>query len=401
MKKRIRIVLPILLVLIGIGVYFYFSENHENPNRIICSGNIEVTEARLSFKIPGRLRERLVDEGEEVNIGQLLAALDDTDQRLAVAQAEANLGYARAVLDELEAGSRSEDIQQAEARVEQAQSVLLELERGSRSQEIADAKAEVKRAAASLEGTKSQMELAKSDHDRYRQLHEDGVISVREYDVYRKKYETALSANEEARARLRSAKEKLSLRKEGPRPEQIEQARAALRQAKAAYDLIKAGPRVETIRQARAKVEVASEALRQAEQQAAYTKLHTPFDGVILSKAAEPGEYLNVGSPVVTVGNLDRVFLRAYINETDLGRIKLGQEVDVFTDTYPEKVFKGRISFISSQAEFTPKSVQTSEERVKLMYRIKIDLSNPDRALKPGMPADAVIETGNQAHDTK
>lgn len=399
MKKRIRIAIPILLVLIGIGIYFYFSENHEDPNRLIVSGNIEVTDARLSFKIPGRLVERLVEEGEEVKKGQLIARLDDTDQKLAVAQAQANIGYAKAVLAELEAGSRFEDIQRAKAQVEQAESVLLELEQGSRSQEIGDARAEVKRAKASLEGAGSQLELARSDHDRYRKLYKDNVISVREYDIYQRKYETALSAFAEAEARLKSATEKLSLRREGPRREQIEQARAALRQVEAAYALIKAGPRSETILQARAKVDVAGETLRQARQQIAYTQLFAPFEGVVLSKAAEPGEYLNVGSPVVTIGDLERVRLRAYVNEPDLGRIKLGREIEVLTDTYPNKVYKGRISFISSEAEFTPKSVQTSEERVKLMYRIKIELPNPDRELKPGMPADAVIGIANERTD--
>jgi len=399
MKKRIRIAIPILLILIGIGVYFSFSENHEDPNRLIVSGNIEVTDTRLSFKIPGRLVERLVDEGEEVKKGQLIARLDDTDQKLAVAQAQANIGYAKAVLAELEAGSRFEDIQRAKAQVEQAESVLLELERGSRSQEIGDARAEVKRAKASLEGAGSQLELARSDHDRYRKLHNDKVISVSEYDTYRRRYETELSAFAEAEARLKSATEKLSLRREGPRREQIEQARAALRQAEAAYALIKAGPRSETILQARAKVDVAGETLRQARQQLAYTQLFAPFEGAVLSKAAEPGEYLNVGSPVVTIGDLARVRLRAYVNETNLGRIKLGREIEVLTDTYPGKVYKGRISFISSEAEFTPKSVQTSEERVKLMYRIKIELPNPDRELKPGMPADAVIGIANERTD--
>ena len=399
MKKRIRIAIPILLLLIGTGVYFYFSENHKDPNRLIVSGNIEVTESRLSFKIPGRLAARLVDEGEAVKEGQLLARLDDTDQKQAVARARANLGYAKAVLAELEAGSRLEDIRRAKAQVEQAESVLLELESGSRSQEIGDARAEVKRAKASLEGAKSQLELARSDHDRYRKLHKDDVVSVREYDSYRRRFETAQSTYAEAEARLKSAREKLSLRTEGPRKEQIEQARAALRQAEAAYALVKAGPRSETILQARAKVDVAEETMRQARQQLAYTRLFAPFEGVVLSKAAEPGEYLNTGAPVMTVGDLSRVWLRAYVNETDLGRIKRGLDIEVFTDTYPGKAYRGRISFISSEAEFTPKSVQTSEERVKLVYRIKIELPNPDRELKPGMPADAVIGVANGSTD--
>jgi len=110
-----------------------------------------------------------------------------------------------------------------------------------------------------------------------------------------------------------------------------------------------------------------------------------------LSKNVEAGEYVAAGTPIVTVGDLERPWLRAYINETDLGRIKVGQRVRVATDTYPGKIYEGHISFIASEAEFTPKNVQTQKERVKLVYRIKVDIPNPNMELKPGMPADADI----------
>ncbi len=97
------------------------------------------------------------------------------------------------------------------------------------------------------------------------------------------------------------------------------------------------------------------------------------------------------GTPVITVADLDNVWLRAYIDETDLGRVKVGQEAEVATDSYPGKTYRGRVSFIASEAEFTPKNVQTPKERVKLVYRVKVDIANPDRELKPGMPADATI----------
>ncbi|MBN2123029.1 MAG: efflux RND transporter periplasmic adaptor subunit [Deltaproteobacteria bacterium] len=398
MKTRKRLLIPLFLILMGVGVYLLFFNRDPNSGRLVISGNIEVTDARLSFKIPGRLLERVVDEGETAKAGQIVARLESQDQEIALAQAEANLAYSRAVLSELEAGSRVEDIRRAKAQVNQTRSALLELKRGSRNQEIGDARAEVERAAAAVEGARTQMELASGDHERYRKLYEDGVISLREYDIIRKKFDTARSAHEEALARLASAKERLSLREEGPRKEQIAQAQAALRQVEAAYALVKAGPREETIEQARAKVKVAEEGLRQAQQQLSYTQLPAPFDGMVLSKAAEPGEYLNIGSTVITIADLQRVWLRAYVNERDLGRVALGQEVEVRTDTFPDKVYRGRVSFINSEAEFTPKAVQTTDERVKLVYRIKIDLPNPNQELKPGMPADAVIEAG-QGHD--
>ena len=113
---------------------------------------------------------------------------------------------------------------------------------------------------------------------------------------------------------------------------------------------------------------------------------------MVLSKNIEPGEYVAPGTPVVTVGDLVHVWLRAYIEELDLKRVKPGQKATVSIDSGDE--YQGRVSFIAQEAEFTPKNVQTQKERVKLVYRIKIDVTNPDMELKPGMPADAVIEVG-------
>jgi len=165
-----------------------------------------------------------------------------------------------------------------------------------------------------------------------------------------------------------------------------------LAQAKAEYDLVKAGPRREVIDQARAQLEQARAALQLAKTQLGYATVVSPLTGVVLSKNIEPGEYVAPGTAVVTVGDLVNVWLRAYIEETDLGRVKVGQRAWVTTDTDPGKKYPGRVSFISDEAEFTPKNVQTQKERVKLVYRIKIDITNPEMELKPGMPADAVIE---------
>jgi HlyD family secretion protein len=125
------------------------------------------------------------------------------------------------------------------------------------------------------------------------------------------------------------------------------------------------------------------------------TEAFSPIDGVVLVKAADPGEVLAPGTTVVTVGDIDHPWLRAYINEKDLGRVKLGSKARITTDAFPGKVYDGRVSFISSDAEFTPKQIQTSEERVKLVYRIKIDVDNPHHELKSNMPADAEILVKN------
>jgi HlyD family secretion protein len=131
--------------------------------------------------------------------------------------------------------------------------------------------------------------------------------------------------------------------------------------------------------------------MKLTETQLGYTVLYAPFSGVVLVKSAEIGEVVNPGTSVVSLADIENVWLKAYISETDLGKVKWGQEVMVTTDLYPRKEYRGKVSFISSQAEFTPKSIQTEKERVTLVYRIKVDVPNPGRELKPGMPADGRI----------
>jgi len=392
MKKRLRIIIPLLIVAIaGIVAYNLLRDRH-NGTTLKFSGNIEVTEAQMSFRIPGHLAERPVEEGDTVREGQLLARLDKSDQEIGVAQAEANLAYAEAVLAELVAGSRSEDIDRAAAKVLQARENLSQLQHGSRDQEIESGRAELARAKAAEQSAVVQANQAKADYERYANLFKQESVSKNVFETYQNNLQTAENQVKEAGARVRAASEQLGLLKAGPRVEQIAQADAALKQAEAEYALIKAGPRKEAIDQARAKAQSARESLNQAHQLLSYTELTAPMDSVVLSTAAEVGEYLNPAAPVLTLGRLDRPWLRAYVNEQDLGRIKLGQEVKVTTDSFPGKSYTGRVGYISAQAEFTPKTVQTFEERVKLMYRIKVDLANPENELKPGMPADGVID---------
>jgi len=159
-------------------------------------------------------------------------------------------------------------------------------------------------------------------------------------------------------------------------------------------DLAMARSAQQDIEVAKANIKNASENLQLAKIMLGYTTLRAPFSGVILTRQTELGEVMQPGTPVVTLADLDHVWLRAYVAETDLGRIRWGQAATVHTDTYPDRAYPGQISFISSEAEFTPKSVETHKERVTLVYRIKIDVQNPRHELKPGMPADATIHLG-------
>lgn len=238
------------------------------------------------------------------------------------------------------------------AGVKVAEATLSELEAGSRSEEIAQARAAVAAAQAEVDRWRAEAE-------RQKDLFEKDIISSREAEV-------AIASDATARARLQEAQQRFALVQRGPRKEQIDQARARLEQAK--------------------------ESMALAETRLAYATLTSPVTGVVLSDSIEAGEQVAAGTPVVTVADLTEVWMRAYVDETDLGRVKLSQPVRVRTDTYPGKTYTGRLTFIAQDAEFTPKSVQTEKERVRLVYRIKIDIPNPDQELKPGMPADGEIQ---------
>jgi HlyD family secretion protein len=374
-----KVFLPILLLAGagGFGAWYAFEFSRKGEAALWLSGNIEATEVAISFKIPGRVVQRLFDEGQDVKQDDVVARLDTGDLDADLAGREADVRAAEAALDELLAGSRTEEINAARAAMERAWAALEELLNGSRPEDIAAAEAESKAAQADMERLRS--ELARDE-----QLYRQHTITPEQYDQARAAYQVAFEKSIQTRKRY-------DLVKEGPRQEQIDQARAAFAQAESQYWLVEAGPRVETIAQARAKLQQAVAARQLAQVRRGYAAVVSPLSGVVLSKNIEPGEYVAPGTAVVTIADIKNVWLRAYVNESDVGTelVKWGQEAEILTDARPGHVYKGWVSFIASEEEFTPKNVQTEKERVKLVYRVKINVDNPDRELKPGMPADA------------
>ena len=393
MKKKF-IIIPALLIVAGAVLYYQFwqSQNHQGT-RIPVSGNIEVTTVDVAFKIPGKIEKLLVEEGDPVKEGQLIAALEHNDLLAQKTKAEASLEAAQSRLPTLQKNiefqdkSSTQEISQAEAAVTAAESRLQQLLTGSRPQEIQAAKAEVDQTLADIEKRQADMERAQK-------LHQSQFISAQEWDAARTAYDAALAGH-------RKAKEQYALVVEGPRKEEIDTARAQMNQAQASLRLAKTRKiQVEALRRelqtAQAQVKEAASTLTGVQTQIEYCRLYAPVSGVVLVKNSEIGEYLVPGGAVITLGDLDKPWLKAFITETDLGRVRLGQKVSVTTDSFPGKVYEGLITFISSEAEFTPKNVQTTKERVKLVYRIKVSLPNPKQELKPGMPADAQIHLTNE-----
>jgi HlyD family secretion protein len=376
-RKKIVLLLLLAVIAAGAAAAYVWDRTRRASGVMRLSGNIEVTDAEVSFKIPGRVERRVVDEGWPIKKGDAVAYLDDRDLKVQVEIRRAELRLAEAAEKELRA-SRPEEIEAAKAAWERARATWEDLKAGSREQDKAAAE-------AAYEQARAEFQRMETEFGRATRLREQKIISQEDFD-------RAESSFKVSREQLRQASEKLSLAKAGFRENQIIAADFARQQAEWEYKLVEAGPRREKHDQAMAKRDQALENLRLAELQLEYATLKSPLTGMILSKNIEDGEYVSPGTPVVTVGDLEHVWLRAYISQSDEGRVHPGQKARVTTDTYPDEVYWGHVSFVASEAEFTPKTVQTPKERVKLVYRIKIDVDeNPNLRLLPGMPADAEI----------
>jgi HlyD family secretion protein len=336
MNKKIFIPAIAAVFLISAVLFWLYSRDTSASNgRIFVSGNIEAVEVDLSFRIAGQIDSLSIEEGDRIAKGQVIATLDTDTLRAQRGAAEAEIANLRAVLDELEEGSRAENIEAARAVAKSAE---------------------------------SKMKNAQDEYDRYLPLFKRGAISASAFDSKATALKVAVEDYNNAIQRLQE---------------------------------LEKGPREQQIRAARARLQRAEWELKRINLDIEHSSLISPVSGVVLVKSNESGEVVLPGATVATVAAIDEVWLKGYVGEDKLGRVKLGQKARITTDTYPDKVYEGSVTFISSRAEFTPKNVQTKEERVKQVYRVKITIPNPNQELKIGMPAEGYILTGNETNETK
>jgi HlyD family secretion protein len=272
MKKRLILAGIVLALIIVIALFFRF-ENNRGQDALMLSGNVEVTEVNLGFKVAGRVQWLFTDEGRTVAKGDRIAALDSAELESLVNQNK-----------------------------------------------------------ASVRNAEAQFEKAKKDHDRFTTLYRDGVIASQQMDATKTAYDEALSQLQLSRAALSTSDVRLK-------------------------DAV----------------------------------VYAPLNGVVLKKNVEEGETVAAGITVMTIGDLGNPWVKVYVKEDNLGLVKLGQKAEVQVDSFPGKKYEGTVTYISSEAEFTPRTVQTREERVKLVFGVKLNVKNQNEELKPGMPADVKI----------
>lgn len=365
-----RIVLGVLAVVVLAGLVF-FSQMRPASDRV--SGIIEADEIRIGSRVGGRVHAVHVDEGDSVEPGDLLLELEPFDLKQQLAQAEAELAARQAEASRYEAGLRPEEIGQAEAHYAQLQARVDRLIAGPRKQEIDVAR-------ANLEVARAQLKLAETSLQRVRQARSAGAATPQDLDQ-------ANTALEAAQGEVAAREEQLSLLQAGTREEEIREARAAADEARLAAELANQGYRAEDIAAAKAARDAAAATVAALEARIEELSVRAPVAGVVESLDIRKGDLAAAGAPVLAILADGRLWVRAYVPEARLD-IAIDQQVAVTVDSYPDEKFAATITYISRQAEFTPSNVQTPEERVKQVFRIKATLAAEIGKLRPGMPAD-------------
>jgi multidrug resistance efflux pump len=386
----------------------------EEERALVASGSIEGDTVSIVSEFGGQIVSLFAGEGDAVSAGDVLVRLDTGSLEAEKAQVDAGVTAAVAHLDSVRSGTHPAEILVARAELRQAiagrdaaKTAWEDMQRlladpHEIDAQIVDAQSAVDLAAASIEQQQAKVAAAELERDRYRgqgTLEEKKLYASLNYQV-----EAAQAAVSAARAEKNTAQKTLRALKalrSNPLALQsqvhaaesaYEIAAAGVGVAKSRLDELKAGPPVEDIAVAEAQVAQAKAAGAILEAQIEKMTLTSPIEGIVTSRSAHAGEAVTPGATLLTVANLDEVKLTIYIPENELSRVYLGQEVEVVVDSFPGQVFPGTVSYISQQAEFTPKNVQTVEERVNMVFAVKVRLANPDHILKPGMPADATLE---------
>jgi HlyD family secretion protein len=451
-KQIVPIIIIAVVVTAGVAATIYFATNpaawslvlrqlevtEPDTGGLTASGFIEAEEISIAPELGGRVVELLVDEGDEVETGQVLVRLDGTLLEAQIEAAQATLDVARAGLVQAQAGARLEQIRQAEAALIQAETardgayrawqdaIALRDNPQELDAQIAQAEAQVISARAALDQASALKDAAEIANDNYYKAIEklaDAAEKIEEIpepfrptlpglqldvhlipNAYWKAWVGVNSAQaglEGAEAALdslyamRGNPQELNARVDAAEA-QYRTAESAVQMAQAQLDALQAGATEEEIAIVEAQVEQAQAALDSLIVLHGKLTISAPVGGLVLERSIHEGELAAPGATVLTLGDLDEVTLTVYVPEDRLGQVLIGQQVEVRVDSFPERSFIGTAIAIASEAEFTPRNVQTQEERVNMVFAVDVRIPNPDHVLKPGIPADAVIVTQEQ-----
>ncbi|MBC6675994.1 MAG: HlyD family efflux transporter periplasmic adaptor subunit [Acinetobacter sp.] len=333
--KKSHVAVLIGLVLLGSAVaYWWLNRDKDDAQHIVLYGNVDIRQVSLAFETAGRIKNMTVQEGDRVKKGQVLANLNTESLSIQAQQANAQLQVQQQTLNEQAAGNRPEEIAQAKAQVGSA---------------------------------KAQLENADKQYQRLAVLNNSSLGQA----VSKQEVDAAKSTMKTAEAALRESEANLQLLLKGVRKEDREAAKAQYDSTKASLDLIK--------------------------YQIAQSELRSPVDGVVRARLQEVGDMTTSSKSVYTIALTDPKWVRVYASETELGQIKMGSTATILRDSQPDQPITGKIGYISSVAEFTPKTVQTEDIRTTLVYEVRIYVNDPNDQLKMGQPVTVHIDQSSKA----
>jgi HlyD family secretion protein len=367
---------------VTISIYILFPR--ESPGILEGSGQVRGTEVTVSSKLAGVAREVAIREGQLLAKGELIAriAADEIQARLAQAEAQA-----AAAQDHLRAADAQ--LEQLRIAIDQAR-LTARVTEGTAGHDAHRAQEALERAKAEVEATEAQFRQDQRAYERFEKLAAEGFVSQSYLDEVRARYtasaarvRAARQATAEAQAALERARAALGeISIKGKEIDRLEAERGRLRAARAALE--------NEARTARARVAEVSAVL-------ADTTLVAPATGTVMAKLIEPGELIAPGRPLATLVDLQDIYVRVFVPQRDIGKIRLGNPARIVADAFPGRDFTGRVSEIAQQAEFTPKEVHMKDERMKLVFGVKVAIDNPEGYLKPGMPVDVKIKWQDDA----
>ena len=378
MKPRILLIALAVILLAGAAVAFTLHARNARNAPQLYSGTIETREIQVGSKVGGRVTEVNVEEGQNVKAGTVLVRFESNDLTAQRQQAQAEVDQQRANLLKLTHGNRPEEIQQAEANAAALRASLDAARNGPREQDIAQAQADYEAAQADARN-------AQATFERMAPLVKTDVISRMDFDNYRDKRDSAVKKAESARQRLAELQA-------GTRREDLQSAEAHYQQAQAAATLSRKGSRAEDIAAARSALAAAEAHVAALDVSLAEAQLTAPANGVVETVSLRPGDLVPAGRIVLTMLEPTQLWVKVYVPETDLSRLKLNQTAKVTVDGLPNRTFTGHVGQIASEAEFLPRNVQTPDDRQHQVFGVKVYVDNAEGALKSGMSATVALQ---------
>ncbi len=377
-KKVIRIIAAVLLITGSLICWFFLRETNTPREIISVSGRIESDDAAVAAKTSGRIREITVREGDQVKAGQVIATLDDEQVKARVDQAQSNVAQAEARLSRAK-----QEVAVLQAQLEQSR-LGVNQARVDAEGRVSQAQAHVAAAEASLARAEADYKQARADAERFTTLAEQGDAPAREGEQARTAAEAHKAVAQAARKQVEAAggaflATKATLDNPAIRAAQAAAIEQQIKQAQA------------DILSAEAEAGRARAQLQEAMANRNDLQIIAPFDGTVATRSAEPGEVVSPGTPIMTIVNLSNVYLRAFIPEGEIGRVRAGQTARVYLDSNPKQPLEAVVARIDPQASFTPENTYYRDDRVKQVVGVKLQLVNSQGFAKPGMPADGEV----------